>query len=100
MADDFRTGGAAGLARQQDLEPKRFEPQRQHGGLGRLAGPLPALKGDEFTSHLRRASKANWSSSTTNFSCPINGLQQFAQIRSKYPLGVGHLRESAPVVGI
>ena len=32
--------------------PSEFELERQHGGLGRFAGPLPALKGDQVSLRL------------------------------------------------
>ena len=46
-ADLLRAGGAAGLARLDDLEPPGAQGGREPAGLGRFAGPLAAFEGDE-----------------------------------------------------
>ena len=51
VADDLGARRAARLARQMHGKPKRFQAQRQHRGLGRLAGALAALERDELASH-------------------------------------------------
>jgi hypothetical protein len=52
MANYFSTRRAAGFARQFGGKTKRFQTQRQHGGLGGFAGSFAALKGDEFALHV------------------------------------------------
>src|SRR5580704_4042564 len=51
MAHDFGAGGAAGLTRELHAYAERFQLERQHGGLGRLAGPLPAFERNELSLH-------------------------------------------------
>src|SRR5918993_1213765 len=57
LADRLRAVRASGLARQQDLDvasPQRLGKQAR---LGRLAGPFPALEGDEpAAAHVNRPS--------------------------------------------
>src|ERR1700733_13423886 len=51
MAHDFGAGGAAGLTRELHANAERFQLERQHGGLGRFAGPLPAFERNELSLH-------------------------------------------------
>jgi hypothetical protein len=57
MANYFSTRRAAGFARQFDGKTKRFQTQRQHGGLSRFAGSFAAFKGDEFALHVGRVAR-------------------------------------------
>ena len=51
VADDFGAWRAARLAGQMDGKAERFQAQRQHCGLCRLAGALATLESDELASH-------------------------------------------------
>src|SRR3954454_22816988 len=53
-ADVLRLLRSAGLARRRDPMAERLEPPLQARDLGRLAGPLPALEGDEAPPHQPR----------------------------------------------
>ncbi len=59
-ADRLRPRRAARLARLDDVDPVFAQGAREERRLGRLAGPFPALKGNEAPAHLppRRAWKA------------------------------------------
>ncbi len=51
VPDDLGAGRPARLPGQDHADPKRAQPLRQQRRMRRLAGPLPAFKGDESSAH-------------------------------------------------
>src|SRR3984885_16084347 len=58
MTDDLSAGRAARLTGQLHVMTESFEPQRQHGGLGRFSRALPAFQSDELPAHRQKLYRA------------------------------------------